>query len=718
MKYIQSFLLVCLIFCSLSLRAGEGMWLPHLLAALNGDDMKAMGMKISVEDIYNVNKGSMKDAIVHFGGFCTGEIISDQGLVLTNHHCGYSAIQSHSSVDNNLMRDGFWANDKSQELSNPGLYVRFIVRIEDVTEKALKGLKRKMSPEERQSLIDKNLNGIRENYPTMPFEEVMIRPFFKGNQYILFITKVYNDVRLVGAPPEAIGKYGHDTDNWVWPRHTGDFSMFRIYMAPNGDPADYNENNIPMKPKYALPISVDGVEEGDFTLVFGFPGRTQEYLPGKAMDITANQINLARIGIRESAMKVMDAAMKADEATNIKYASKYASLTNYWKKWIGESNGLKSSNALAKKQEYEHDLNERISRKRKLRKKYGDVLPNLNEVYDKMAPFLVAQTVQSEIFNRNIESIKLGNIAQRLLNIYENNGEEAFQNAAPRYKAYLEKQYKNFEEDVDIAVFSQLMKDYIKYMPSKFLSLESKKRIKEFSAKVNKKYRSSSPSLNPDLMLDILSDGNKLKQALSKDPVRKFVDEIEANYQEKVADKMATLESKRSNLMRRYMDAQMKALPNKKFYPDANGTLRVTYGKVKGYEPRDGVTYHHVTYMEGVMEKYKPGDWEFDLPQKLIDLYESKDYGNYASNGKLAICFIGTNHTTGGNSGSPAIDAHGNLIGLNFDRTWESTMSDMNYDATICRNIMVDIRYILFIIDKYAGAQNLIQELNLVHPKG
>jgi hypothetical protein len=680
-------------------------------------DMQGMGMKMTADDIYSVNHGSLKDAIVHFGGFCTGEIISDQGLILTNHHCGYGQVQAHSSVENNLLRDGFWAFNTSEELPNPGLFVRFIVRIEDVSERAFMGIKNKMNENERQSVIDKNLNDIEKEFPIGPNEEIMIRPFYKGNQYILFVTKVYNDVRLVGAPPESIGKFGHDTDNWVWPRHTGDFSMFRVYTGPNGEPADYADENIPMNPKHSLPISMDGVEEGDFTLVFGFPGRTDEYLPGKAVDITANHVNPARIGIRETAMKVLDAAMKSNEEIKIKYAAKFASLTNYWKKWIGESNGLKKTDALGKKNEYERDLQERIAQNKKLSKQFGDVLPELNALYDNMTPYLVAQSVHSEAFNRNVEFIKLGNTASRLVNIFENNGAEAYEDALPRYKDYLETQYKNIDMSLDIDVFKALMEDYVKYMPAQFMTREMTGKMTAFGDKIHSKMLASSPSLNPELMLSLMIDGKRLSKALKDDPVRKFVAEVNDNFQKKVEDPMSTLESQRTELMRDYMAAQMKAFPNKKFYPDANGTMRVTFGQVQGYEPRDGVYYKPVTYLEGVMEKYEPGDWEFDLPKGLIDLYEKKDYGPYADQGQLPVCFIGTNHTTGGNSGSPAIDAQGNLIGLNFDRAWEGTMSDMNYDASICRNIMVDIRYVLFIIDKYAGAKNIIDELNLVHPK-
>ncbi len=697
--------------------AGEGMWLPHLLAALNQDEMQAMGMKMTAEDIYSVNQGSLKDAIVHFGGFCTGEVISTQGLVLTNHHCGYSQIQSHSSIENNLLRDGFWAYDKTQELQNPGLFVRFIDRIVDVTERAFHGVKEKMSIEERQAKIDKNLDAIRADWKLKPHEEIMIRPFFKGNQYILFVTKDYTDIRLVGAPPESIGKYGHDTDNWVWPRHTGDFALFRIYAGPDGEPASYSPDNIPFEPKHALPISLDGVEEGDFTLVFGFPGRTDEYLPGKAVDIRANHVNPARIGIREAAMNVMDKAMKSDEEVKIKYASKFARLTNYWKKWIGESTGLKRTDALGKKNKFERLFLERVVAEKKLNKKYGRVLPELNALYERMGPYLVAQAVQSEAFNRNIESISLGNTVRRLLTIYAKNGKDAYNSAAPRYENYLRGQIKNFDRNVDKHVFVELMNAYIKFMPNQFLTLERKEQMQQMAANVESGDLDDALSFNPKQYLSLLSDPERLKKAVEADPLRALVNDVESEYEKMVSTDLSKMEADRAELMRVYMQGQRRAFSDKTFYPDANSTMRVTYGKVMGYDPRDGVCYKPVTYLDGVIEKYKPNDWEFDLPDRLIELYDNKDYGDYSDNGKLPICFIGSNHTTGGNSGSPAIDAHGNLIGLNFDRVWEGTMSDLNYDASICRNIMVDARYILFIIDKYAGAQNIMDELKLVHPK-
>lgn len=714
-KYLIALILTLSI--GLNAIAGEGMWLPHLIAALNEDEMRDMGMKMTAEDIYNVNKGSLKDAIVHFGGFCTGEIISYRGLLLTNHHCGYGQIQAHSSVERNLLRDGYWAVNMASELPNPGLYAQFIERIEDVTEAILNGVEDDISETHRTSIIDKNINALRESYPLNQHQELIIKPFFHGNQYISFVVTKYPDVRLVGAPPEAIGKFGHDTDNWVWPRHTGDFSLFRVYTAPDGSPAEYADENVPLQPKHALPISLDGIDEGDFTLVFGFPGSTNEYLPASAVDQIANQVNPVRIACRETIMKVMDAEMKSDEEIKIKYASKYSRLANYWKKWIGESRGLKQTHALERIREDESKFNNRLAEDEVLQQQYGDVLNKLDQLYSEMTQFKIAEAVQSEAFSRNIDMISLSNIAQRLANIYTNNGEEAFEQAKQRYIDYLADSYGDYDSDVDLKVAYVSLQKYKELMPVELMTEKWNKAIDELINLVQHAAQYQSLTYNPDDLFNIIENGALLDSALSADPVRQLVTIIQDEYNEQVAQKIALLNEKSTPLMRQYMDMQLVLAKDKKLYPDANSTMRITYGQVKGYEPRDAVHYMHQSFLEGAMQKYKPGDWEFDLPQRLIDLYNKKDYGIYGQDGRLPLCFIGSNHTTGGNSGSPAIDAYGNLIGLNFDRVWEGTMSDYYYDASICRNIMVDVRFILFVIDKYAEAGHLIDEMQLVHPK-
>lgn len=692
--------------------AGEGMWLPHLLKMLNEAEMQSMGMKLTAEDIYSVNDGSLKDAIVHFGGFCTGEVISDQGLVLTNHHCGYRNIQSHSSIENNLLRDGFWAPGLPDELPNDGLFVTFIDRIDDVTEIALAGVTDDMSTKERQAQIDRNLDAHRATIATDDFTDVIIRPFFHGNQYFSFKTTTYRDIRLVGTPPESIGKFGADTDNWVWPRHTGDFSLFRIYAGPDNEPANYNKDNKPYTPKHHLPISLDGVEEGDFTLVFGFPGRTNEYLPSYAVEQTVDIINPARIQVRDEALKILDKYMRADEATRLKYASKFASVANYWKKWIGESQGLKKTNAVGKKQQLEAEFTAKADAK------YQGLLPAFEKLYASKQGLAKVNAYYSEVTGRNIELMSVMRIVNRMVTTYENNGEDAYNSYKDRVSNYLSGFYKNYDANIDKEVASKLISIYQEHVSDTYTPLP----LRDADAKqlVDELYSASNFTSSEKAMALLSLDADETIAGIKADPAYDLYTQWAGFHSVEVGKPNSMIQSQLDSLQRVYMQALMETLPDRKYYPDANSTLRVTYGQVAGYEPKDAVRYEPVTYLDGVIEKYVPGDYEFDVSSKLLELYESGDYGQYADqdNGKLPVCFIGSNHTTGGNSGSPAIDAHGNLIGLNFDRAWEGTMSDINYDSSICRNIMVDARYILFIIDKFAGADRLINEMTLVHPKG
>lgn len=703
--------LLLLLAFSLQVHAGEGMWLPHLLKILNEAEMQSMGMKMTAEDIYSVNEGSLKDAIVHFGGFCTGEIISDQGLVLTNHHCGYRNIQSHSSMDNNLLKDGFWAPSLADELPNEGLFVTFIERIDDVSAIALDGVSDSMSTRERQSQIDKNLDAFRNGIDTDEFHDLIIRPFFHGNQYFAFRTVTYRDVRLVGTPPESIGKFGADTDNWVWPRHTGDFSLFRVYAGANNEPANYSPDNTPYTPKHHLPVSLDGIEEGDFTLVFGFPGRTNEYLPSYAVEQTIEVVNPARIGVRDEALKILDKYMRADEETRLQYASKFASIANYWKKWIGESQGLQKTNAVEKKQKLEAAFTAKAD------EKYLNLLPAFERLYESKEGLAKVNAYFGEVTGRNIELMSVMRIISRLVSTYENNGEAAFNSYRDRVTNYLEGFYKNYNSAIDQEVAAKLIalyKDNVSdtYTPSALRTSDSEELVVTLYGSTAFADKESAKAL-------LTKDGPAAVEAIQADPAYELYNSWAAFHAVEVGQPNADIQSQLDSLQLIYMQALMETLDDRNYYPDANSTMRVTYGQVASYEPRDAVKYEPVTYLDGVIEKYVPGDYEFDVADKLLELYEEKDYGQYADadNGKMPVCFIGSNHTTGGNSGSPAIDAHGNLIGLNFDRAWEGTMSDINYDPSICRNIMVDARYILFIVDKYAGASRLIDEMTLVHPK-
>lgn len=712
----QLLLTICTFLLINTSYAGEGMWLPIFLKALNESEMQSLGMKITAEDIYSVNQGSLKDAIAHFGGFCTSEVISKNGLLLTNHHCGYGQIQSHSSIDNNLLKNGFWAKNHSEELPNPGLYAMFINRIEDVSEEILRGVEEGMTTAQRESIVQSNIDNYKGRVRLAEFHDIIIRPFYAGNQYFAFYTVRYNDVRLVGTPPESIGKFGADTDNWVWPRHTGDFSLFRIYAGPNNEPADYSEENIPFTPKHSLPISLDGVEEGDFTMVFGFPGRTNQYLPSIAVKEIVEKHNPARIKIRDTALKIIEKYMRADEETRLMYSSKFARVANYWKKWIGESLGLKKTNAIQKKLDYEAEFLARAEKEGK----YKDIFKGFDDYYNGMSDSELILNYYSEIGRRNVELLSMMSNVRRLVNAYENNGEKAYQDFKARLLPYMENFYKNYNSEIDNEVAVSLLNIYAEDIDGMYIpnSLKEFRKDNAIEKMVNSLYQTSEFT-SLDKVSSIMSlDPKTAVEKIKNDPAYQFSEEWQSIITEKVNPVNSMYKAKIDSLQQVYMAAQMELFPEKRFYPDANSTMRVTYGQVEGFQPEDGKCYTPLTYLNGTIAKYIPGDYEFDLPAKLLELYESKDFGDYKDHtGEVPVCFLGSNHTTGGNSGSPAIDAYGNLVGLNFDRVWEGTMSDINYDISLCRNIMVDTRFVLFVIDKMAGATHLIEEMELVHPK-
>ena len=707
MKHIK--LLVLFFVIQLQAQQG-GMWIPSLLNGMNEKEMKSLGMKISAKDIYDVNNSSLKDAVPQFNGGCTSEVISQQGLILTNHHCGYGAIQNHSTVEHDYLQDGFWAYKMEEELPNKGMVVTFVVRIEDVTEKILEGVTLLTDESQKQKKIQENISKYSESLPKESWQENKIRTFFDGNQYILFVTETFKDIRLVGAPPSSIGKFGSDTDNWVWPRHTGDFSLFRIYADKNNRPAEYAADNVPYKPKHFLPISTKGIKEDDFTMVMGYPGRTQEYLPSFAVEQIMNDLNPAKIEIREAALKVQDGFMRKDQAIKIQYASKYASVANYWKKWIGESKGLKKSNAVNIKQKFETDFSNRVTKAGK-QAEYGHLLSEFKTNYEAIKDYALARDYFSEVVLRNTELLSFGFRLYQLEQVYNSKGEQSFTDRKNNLLASFEDSYKDFNIKVDEKVFEQLIQLYATKSPKQFLptSLENVNA----AALATEIYTQSNLTSYSKIKELLNGDAKSVVEKLNADKGFQLVKSLTDAYFTKIAPSYDEINLKNTALQRTYMKGILELFPNDRIFPDANSTLRITYGKVKGYSPQDAIYYEPVTYLDGVMEKYVPGDYEFDVPQKLIDLYNKKDYGNYTQNGKLPVCFIATNHTTGGNSGSPAIDAKGNLIGLNFDRVWEGTMSDIYYDPAICRNIMVDIRYVLFIIDKYAGAKNIINELKI-----
>lgn len=703
-----------IVFIALSAIAygGEGMWLPHLLKALNESDMKAQGCKLSAEDIYSVNKGSLKDAVAHFGGFCTSEVISNQGLLLTNHHCGYGNIIYHSTVNNNHLKNGFWAKSKDEELPNPNLFVRFIEEIVDVTSTLLEGVTPQMTNQQREEQIGNNMTAYRARTKKDKFHDVDIRAFFGGNQYIAFHMVQYNDVRLVGAPPESIGKFGAETDNWAWPRHTGDFSLFRIYAGPNNEPAEYSSDNKPFTPKYFLPISMDGVSEGDFTMLFGYPSRTYQYVPSDAIDQLVTDTEPARIKVRDASLKILDEFMRENESNRLMYAAKYSITANNWKKWKGELQGLKQRGVVDKKKVFEAEFAKRAANN----PKYNTLLSALKDQYAKIKNASLVREYFNEIPGRNIELMRLMGTVQSLVFAFEKGGAEEFKRTKPRVKTSLDAFYKDFSPEIDQVVFNKLLDVYaknveVKYHPKFFF-------VSNFTQIGKRTYLASNFSTARKAIPVIDMEPSVAVAVIKNDPMYQLYEDWYNKMQEEVFPTYDYHKRIIDSLQGEYTKAQLVLFPEKKFYPDANSTMRVSYGKVDGFSPKDGFRYDHMTYLGGVVQKHIPGDYEFNLDEKLISLYKNKDFGPYADKtGDVPVCFLGSSHTSSGNSGSPAIDANGNLVGLNFDRVWEGTMSDYNYDPTLCRNIMLDIRYVLFLIDKHAGADRIMKELKLVYPK-
>jgi len=688
-----------------------GMWIP---TELNEKEMKDLGMKISAKQIFDPSKPSIKDAVVQFNGGCTAEIISPQGLLLTNHHCGFGQIQQHSTVKNDYLSDGFWAKDMNGELPNPGVTVDFIADIKEVSAQVLAGTQN-LDDKASQELIDKNIEAVKATFKLEPWQKVVVKPMYYGNKYYAYLIETYKDIRLVGAPPQSIGKFGSDTDNWVWPRHTGDFSMFRIYADKDNKPAEYSKDNIPYKPKYFLPVSIKDKQENDFTFVFGFPGRTTEYLPAIAVENLMNETDPTMIAVRDVALKTLDEKMRTDAETRLKYAAKYASVANYWKKWIGEVEGLKKSDAVGKKKAYEQML---ITKNPKIK----PTLEELNRLYTEQARFTLNKAFYSETV-RNAETLTLANYFYNYLQAAE--AEKMDAKTADNFKSRLAGIYQNYDGELDAKVTAKLLALYANKTQQQFLpaGFDQYKNENTNLSTIEKWSKNSvitgrgtlnGATTNSDID-KVFADQNALVKNLKSDPLMKLFTDFRETYMKTTDAQFTDYQNQIDVLQKKYMAQQMETDKDRVFFPDANSTLRVTYGKVKGSEPRDAVSYGYQTHVAGIMEKYVPGDYEFDVPKKLIQLYNAKDYGIYKDKtGDVPVNFTATNHTTGGNSGSPALDANGNLIGLNFDRQWEGTMSDINFDPRFSRNIMVDTKYILFIIDKYADAKWLIKEMKIV----
>jgi hypothetical protein len=698
--------------------ADEGMWLPLLLKQLNEPDMKKNGLRLSADDIYNINKSSLKDAIVHFNGGCTAEVISEKGLILTNHHCGYGQIQSHSTVENDLLTNGFWAMSADKELANPGLSATFIVRMEDVTLKVLQGVTDTMSEADRERRIASNIPAIIKDAVAGTHYEGYIRPFYYGNEYYMFITETFRDVRLVGAPPSSIGKFGGDTDNWMWPRHTGDFSIFRIYAGKDNKPAPYSKDNVPYKPKYVIPVSLKGAEQDDFTMVYGFPGRTTEYLTSFAVDMIMNESDPAKVKIRETRLAIMNADMAKNDKVRIQYSAKYASLANYWKKWAGEINGLKKLNAIETKKAFEKEFTSRLQNDSVAQKKYSKLLLEMENTYLSYRPL----NKQRDYFIEAILGIEAVNYAFSFSDVID--GLSAGKKPADLEKeiAKLKGAMKGFFKDYNAstdqkvcAAMLGLVHSDIDRVQQAEIFRELEKKYKGDFSKYAAEIYSKSVFVSEEKMTKILEDIGSNYKKLKKDPIYLLMVNNYQKFADDVRTPLTALDVKVQALQRTYMKAIREVVTEKKYYPDANSTLRVAYGKVDGYSPRDGVFYNYYTTLDGIMEKENPLVDEFIVPTKLKDLYERKDYGQYADkDGELRIAFCASNHTTGGNSGSPVFNGQGHLIGTNFDRNWEGTMSDIMYDKNQVRNIVLDVRYTLFVIDKFAGAGYLLKEMNII----
>lgn len=685
--------------------AKEGMWLPFLLETMNEKEMKGMGMKISASDIYDINKGSLKDAVVIFGSGCTGEVISDKGLVLTNHHCGYGTVQGLSSVEHDYMTNGFWAMNHGEELPCPGQTVTFIIRIDDVTRRVKEGADDNMADSMKNRIRSSNIDRLQKRFKDSTGYDALIKSFFYDNEYYVFLTEKYTDIRLVGFPPNGIGKFGGDTDNWAWPRHTGDFGVFRIYANKQNKPALFSKENIPYKPKKSFAVNIGGVKEKDFTWVYGFPGKTTEYLTSDGVAEVMNTLDPIRILLREKRLEIMDESMKSSKVNFIKYASKQAGIANYYKKWQGELLGLQINQAIEKKKTQEAAFMKWVNADKKRTSQYGTILSELSEAYKvqeksvRLGEYLNEAIGGSELVKATLAYRNLIKLVDTIPSL------DSFVLQKKTLLSYLNASDKETDRKITNALFSQYAAEID---GSNFTSQEY----------IDNMFRSSfltSPE-KIDALLALKSRAD-IRLVLAKDPAYisyQYYDSIQianSSFLKKNQQRITSLYTK-------YIRALKEYNAGKQFYPDANSTLRVTYGSVEGVKPKDGMLYTYYTTLDGAMMKNNDLVEEFRVPEKLKDLYRKKDFGRYSiiDNGKptVPIAFLASNHTTGGNSGSPVLNAKGELIGTNFDRIWEGTMSDILFDPELCRNITLDIRYTLFVIEKVGGAKWVVDEMKIV----
>ncbi len=716
MRKLNLILLIS-IFMVGSAVAKEGMWLPSLIHKLNIKTMQDMGCELSAEDIYSINQSSLKDAIVALDrGSCTAEVISKDGLLLTNHHCGFGEIQQHSSVEHDYLQDGFWAMSKDEELPNPGKTVTFLLSVEDVTAKVLANVTDDMSEGERAQKIDEATRQLEREAKGDTHYEVYIRDFFNANQYFLFVTETFKDIRLVGAPPQALGKFGGDTDNWMWPRHTNDFSMFRIYCAPDGSPAEYSEDNVPYQPKHHLPISLKGVKENDFAMVFGYPGSTNRYKTSWGIDYTMKVTNTARIVAREKKLEIISDYMATSQKAKIQYASKHASSANYYKNAIGQNEALTKLGIIAQKQELEKEFTNWVNANAERKAKYGEALPLIEGSYQDVEAEK-AMSYAAEALLRGPEIFMFAYRANQLADLLKKPEENKDRIAAfaARLEGTLDGYFKDYDAATDEKIVAALMKIYAdnnssKYYPAFYSEILNKYKgdYEKYTAKMFQKTIFDSK----EELADFLE--NPTLKVLEKDMAFQAAVDIFDMYRSTSMGLQAGNE-KLLKGRRLFVAGLMEMQPDKKFYPDANSTMRLTYGTVMPYDPRDGVTYKYYTTTDGYLEKEIPGDYEFDVPKRMKELLLDKDFGEYAdADGKLHTCFITDNDITGGNSGSPVINGKGELIGIAFDGNWEAMSGDLDFEENLQRCINVDIRFVLWVVDIYAGAQNLIDEMTII----
>jgi len=718
MKRTAYLLLLAMLFSFAgSVKADEGMWIPMLIGK-NYEQMKKQGFKLTAQDLYNANGSSLKDAIVHFGGFCTGEIVSDKGLIFTNHHCGYDAVASNSTPENNILDNGFYAKNYGEEKPINGLFVRFLRRMEDVTAKvneATKGL----NGAEKAAKMNDAFTAIAKAAVTGPTIEANVKDFYKSNQFILFVYERFDDVRLVGAPPQSIGKFGGDTDNWEWPRQTGDFSVFRVYAGKGNVPAKYDVANTPYTPKKFLPVSIKGVQNGDFSIVYGYPGRTDRYLTSYGVDLATEKVNPTIVKLRDIRLKAWKEEMNKSVDTRLKLSSEYANIANYWKYYIGQTEQLKRLKVSDSKRREEKTFTEWAAQKTE----FSGLMEQYDQIYKMLEPIAVQRTYINEGFLASAfvpNTISLGNA---LIAMQQKKDDAAYvQQLQGRLGKAVEKYSSTYNETADKKILAKILASFYADVPVKSQP--------KFYAAIAEKYWTGNPEttfekfanylwensnfIKPEKLAAFIAS-NPSADAVKNDPAYAYaVNLIPADYvKNNFGSVVSDFESKKAELDHLYLKAILEKNKDKLMYPDANSTMRLSYGNVQNYSPKDGMTYNTTTTIEGIMQKYIPGDSEFDLPASLIENYNKKNFGQYGNDGTLTVGFITNNDITGGNSGSPVINGNGELIGLAFDGNWEAMSGDIAFDKKFKRTICVDVRYVLWCIDVLGGAKNIINELDI-----